>query len=96
MVPPYPVTSVAAGGEEVGWWHPVTGEESVHVCGGSVARVAGVDDDDVAAGSAEDEGGGQSGGSATDHEDVVGAHAGHRGARCAEPTASSGWGGRGR
>ena len=58
--------------EEVGGWHPVAGEEALHVRGGSVPRRSGVDDDDAAPGAAEHERGAQAGRTAADDGDVIG------------------------
>ena len=58
-------------GEEVGRWHPVPGEEPLHVRGRSIPRRSGVDDDDAAPGAAENEGGAEPGRTAADNGDVM-------------------------
>ena len=61
----------AAGGEQLGGREAVGAEEALHVGGGGVARLAGVDDGDPAAGAAEHQRGGEAGGAAADDDDVV-------------------------
>src|SRR5690606_19526697 len=58
-------------GGEVRWGEPLVTEVAVHVGGGGVARLTGVDHDDRPALAAELEGGGQTGGGATDHRHVA-------------------------
>ena len=48
---------VAAGREQLRGWHAVAGQEPLHVRGGCVARLAGVDHHDRAAGAGQDQGG---------------------------------------
>ena len=74
----------AADGEELGWWHSVTGEKPLHVSGGCVAWHSGVDDGDAPPRPSEDERGAQAGCSTADHDDVVavGVHRDHRHAAC--------------
>ena len=61
----------ASDGQQFGRWHPVAGQEAVHVRGGCVAGRAGVDHGDPAAGPAQDQCGAQAGCSATDDHDVI-------------------------
>jgi hypothetical protein len=58
-------------GKEVGRRHSVTGQETLHVCCGSVAGRTSVDDCDAAPGSPQHQRRAQSGGSASDHDDVI-------------------------
>ena len=65
---------VAAGGQQLGGWHAVTGEEAVHVGGRGVARAPGVHHQDRAAGAGKHQGCGQAGGAAADDHYVVVIH----------------------
>ena len=60
-----------SGCEQFGRWHPVTGEEPVHVGCRSVARHARIDDGDAAAGSAEHKSCAEAGSAAADDHHVV-------------------------
>ena len=53
------------------WGQPVVAEIAVHVRGGGVARIAGIDDDHRAALPAELQGCGQAGGRAADDGDIA-------------------------
>ena len=64
---------LAADGQEVCGWHPVTGEVTVHV-GGRVTRATGVHDQDFAACPRQHKGRGKPGGAASDDDDVVVIH----------------------
>ena len=59
-----------AGGEQLGWRHPVAGQEPLHVGGRGVAWRAGVDHGDPASRPSEHQGGAQAGGSAADDHHV--------------------------
>ena len=69
----------AAGGQQLGRGRPVAGEEALHVRGGGVAWLAGVDDDHAPAGASEHERRAQAGGAAADDRDVVGVSVGVHG-----------------
>jgi transcriptional regulator with XRE-family HTH domain len=62
---------LATSGGQLRWRKPFTTEVAVHVCGGGVARLAGIDDDHGPALAPELECGGKSGGRSADHGDVA-------------------------
>ncbi len=57
--------------QQLGRWHPVTGEKAVHLRSGGVTRRPRVDDGDAAPRPAEHERRTQSGSTAADHHDVI-------------------------
>jgi hypothetical protein len=61
----------ATDGREFQRWHPLMAEIAVHVRGGSVARLPGVDDDYRATLAAQLEGTGQSSGRSPDDGDIA-------------------------
>ena len=62
---------LAADGGELRRGQTLVAEEAVHVGGGGVARLAGVDDDDRAALATQLQGGGETGRRAADHGHVA-------------------------
>jgi hypothetical protein len=59
-----------ADAQQVRRWHPVTGQEAVHMRGGRVAWLAGVDHRDTPTRPAEHQRCAEPGRAATDHDDV--------------------------
>jgi hypothetical protein len=65
---------VPAGGKELSWGQAVAGQIAVHMGGGGVAWLAGIDHEDLPAGSGQDQGCGQAGGASADDHYVVSVH----------------------
>jgi hypothetical protein len=65
---------VTACGQQLGGWHAVAGEVAVHVGGGCVAWLTGIDHQDPAASPGQDQGGGQASGASANDYYVVSLH----------------------